>query len=287
MNIFAVPWARLFSKCAVIASRRWWYDAPRPGLVTLNRWCNRLAHRVLANSRSVAGLLAKEEGVAANKIVEIPNFLSPSAYEPLKGGERTARLRTWGIPEDSFVIGIVARLTPVKNHSLLLKAVAGLKANCHLLVIGDGPMRGDLEELAGSLGIRARVHFAGEVMSSQNLHCYFDVSVLCSHSEGFPNSVIEAMAAGNPVVATAVGGVTDALKDKIHGMLVPVDDPEPMTEALRSLEHDSDLRKRLGAAGRESAQSHYREEIVVGKLVELYQILAGVSGASRAEQKLV
>jgi len=96
-NIFAVPWARLFGRCSILSSRRWWYEAPRPGLVKLNRWSYLFAHRVLVNSKSVAGVLASDEGVALDKIVEIPNFLEESAFQPVDEALRIAHRRAWGV----------------------------------------------------------------------------------------------------------------------------------------------------------------------------------------------
>ena len=273
-NIFAVPWARVLSRCFIIASRRWWYEVPRPELVMLNRWSSLLAHRVLANSSGVAELLAREEGVPRKKIVEIPNFLAESAFELADEVVRVAKRRAWGLPDGAFAVGIVARLSPVKNHALLLKAVAQLDTRFHLIVIGDGPSRNQLEELARKLRIEARVHFVGEVVSPDNLHQFLDISVLCSLSEGFPNSLIEAMAAARPVIATPVGGVTDAVTHGVTGILVPVDDPAPLVDALRMLEADSLLRTRLGEAGREAARMKFRREIVIEKLSALYETLA-------------
>ncbi len=273
-NIFGVPWARLLGQCAVIASRRWWYEAPRSELVTLNRWSYRLAHRVLANSRSVAGLLAREEGVSPNKIVEIPNFLAESAFEVMDEGRRLAQRRAWALPDGAFVIGIVARLSPVKNHVLLFRAAAQLDSRFHLIVIGDGPSRTELEELARRLRVESRVHFLGELVSLHNPHQFFDVSVLCSSSEGFPNSLIEAMAAGKPVIATPVGGVTDVVVDKVTGILVPVNDPAPLIDALNRLEANPPLRIRLGEAGREAVRIRFHQKMVIEKLSALYEMLA-------------
>jgi glycosyltransferase involved in cell wall biosynthesis len=167
----------------------------------------------------------------------------------------------------------VARLSPVKNHSVLLKAVAQLDARFHLVVIGDGPSRAGLEDLARQLGVDPRVHFTGEVVSPHNLHQFLDISVLCSLSEGFPNSLIEAMAAARPVVATPVGGVTDAVTHGVTGILVPVDDPAPLVDALQVLEGNSLLRTRLGEAGREVVRLKFRQEAVIEKLSALYEML--------------
>jgi glycosyltransferase involved in cell wall biosynthesis len=272
-NIFAVPWARTLSRCSIIASRRWGSHQFRSLLVKANHWSSLLAHRVLANSSGVAALLARE-GVPRDKIVEIPNFLAQNAFEDGGAEARLVQQRAWGLPDGAFAVGIVARLSPVKNHEMLLHAIARLGSQFHLVAIGDGPSRAGLEELARRLGVDARVHFTGEVSSPRNLHQYLDVSVLCSVSEGFPNSVIEAMAAGRPVVATPVGGVVDAITHDVTGLLVPVNDPGPLADALRRLEADSRLRTRLGVAGREVARAKFRQETVIEKLSTLYETLA-------------
>lgn len=273
-NIFVVPWVRMLTRCLIVASRRWLYESPRPALVTANRWASTLAHRILANSSAVAQLLVREEKVPQEKVVEIPNFLAEGAFT-IAGKEACASLRqAWGVPDGTFVIGIVARLSPVKNHVLLLKAIAQLDVRTHLVVVGSGPSQAELEQLARQLGIEFRTHFVGEIVSSDNLHQCFDVSVLCSLSEGFPNSLIEAMAAAKPVVATPVGGVTDAVTHGVTGMLVPVNELAPLVDALRMLQMNSQLRTRLGEAGREAVRIRFRQEAVIEKVSALYKMLA-------------
>ena len=274
-NIFVVPWARAFTRCSIIASRRWSYYAPRAGLARINRLSAQFAHHILANSSGVADVLTVEEGVPRKKIVEIPNFLETNAFVAVSPADRAAQRRAWGIPDGAFATGIVARLRPVKNHVLLFKAAAQLDDQFHLMIIGDGPLKAELESLARKLRIESRVHFAGEVVSDRNLHQFLDVSVLCSLSEGFPNAVIEAMAATVPVVATPVGGVIDAVTDGVTGILVPLNDPAPLADALRTLEANSALRAQLGGAGRDAAHAKFSQEIVIEKLSSLYEILAG------------
>jgi glycosyltransferase involved in cell wall biosynthesis len=283
-NIFAVPWARFLSGCSVIASRRWGHEASRPELAIVNRWSSMLAHRVLANSSGVAGLLARDEGVPRKKIVEIPNFLAENAFEVAADAERVAQRRAWGIPDGAFTLGIVARLAPVKNHALLLEALAALDAGFHLVVIGDGPSRAELEQRARQLRIESRVHFAGEVVSPRNTHRFFDVSLLCSLSEGSPNSLLEAMASARPIVATSVAGVTDAITHGVTGLLVPLGDPAPLAQALRTLAADPQLRARLGEAGREAARTKFSQGPVIEKLTALYEMLAARRAAAASER---
>ncbi len=140
-NIFAVPWARMLGGCRALASRRWLDDVPRSGLVPLNRWSYRLATRVLANSAIVAQFLANDERIPLHKIIEIPNFLEERAFYRLSSEARAAQRRLWGIAEGAFVAGTVARLAPVKNHELLIRAAHRLGNNFHVVLVGDGQPR--------------------------------------------------------------------------------------------------------------------------------------------------
>jgi glycosyltransferase involved in cell wall biosynthesis len=279
-NIFAAPLARL-GGCRVIASRRWLDAAPRAGLLRLNRWSYRFAHRVVANSSLAARLLVEREGVAVHRVVELPNFLEERAFRRVDDESRSARRRSWGVPPDAFVVGTVARLAPVKNHAMLLQALAYLGQDVHLVLVGDGPSRGSLEDLAGRLGVAPRVHFTGQLVEATNLHQFFDVSVLCSRSEGSPNAVIEALAVGCPVVATAVGGIPEVVIDRQTGLLVPVDDPAALAARLEELRRDAGLRARLRENGLERVRLKYGQAVVIAQLEALYEDLAGSKGAVR------
>ena len=273
-NIFATTWARLSSKAKIIASRRWWFDAPRPGLSAVNRWSYKLADRVLANSAGVARLLSTVERVPDRKIVEIPNFLTDRAFALEDDAARLRKRAVWGLPNSAFVVGIVARLVSVKNHRVLLRAAALLDRDIHFVLIGDGPLREELQKQSRELGIADRIHFAGEIISQHNLHQYFDVSVLCSNSEGFPNSIIEALAAARPVVATDVGGVTDVIVNRKTGLLVAPDDPALIATAIQLLRSDSSLCALLGSCGQRFVREKFHESIVITKLASLYVDLA-------------
>jgi len=269
-NIFAGPWARMLGGCAVIASRRWFFDVPRAALTPLNRLSYWFAHRVLANSGSVARLLVAQEHIPPEKVVEIPNFLSAGAFEHVAVAQRLQQRRQWQVPDNAFAIGIVARLAAVKNHAMLLRALDRLADDSHLIVIGEGPEQEKLQTMARELALAGRVHFVGAIVSPVNLHQFFDVSILCSRSEGFPNSVIEALAAACPVIATRVGGVIDVVLDGSTGLLVENDNVESLTVALRRLKCDLALRQRIGAAGRQQVRGKYAQEVVLTSLQDLY-----------------
>jgi glycosyltransferase involved in cell wall biosynthesis len=273
-NIFAAPWARL-GGCRVIASRRWLDAAPRPGLRPLNRWSYRFAHRVLTNSALVGKSLVANERVPATRVIELPNFLEERAFHRLDAEARSAQRRRWGVPPGAFVAGAVARLVPVKNHEALIRALPLLAADVHVVLVGDGPSRHALEELARQLHVESRVHFVGQIVGTINLHQFLDVSVLCSRSEGFPNSLIEALAAACPVIATAVGGVPEVITDGRTGLLVPVDDWQALARRLQELRRDATLRAHLTACGLASVRIKYHQSVVITQLEALYQELAG------------
>jgi glycosyltransferase involved in cell wall biosynthesis len=282
-NIFGVLWARVARVPAVVASRRWWLRSRRPLQQRVNRWAYRLAHRVLANSPSVAAMLARDEGVPPAKIVCMPNSLSEGAFRALAPAEHAEWRARLHLPADALVIGIVARLDRNKDHATLLRAFTRLAAQdprAYLVCVGEGPQGAELSGLAQGLGLNGRVQFPGTLTPPFNVHQLFDVSVLCSVSEGFPNSLLEAMAAARPVVATDVGGVRDAVRDGETGVLIPAGDPEALAAALRGLIATPERGRALGAVAQAYARAEYHESRVIPRLAAWYESL--VPGA-RAE----
>lgn len=275
-NIFGGPWARMAGVPAVIESRRWWDSLPRPSLRIANRMAYRWAHCVVANSPAVANLVEHVDGVDRDRIAIIPNFVDEQAFDPLDPAERSRLRERLGVPLDATVVGMIARLAPVKDHSSLLKAMSMLHPrlpDVWCVLVGDGESRHALGREAEALGIGHRVAFAGAQPHHPNLNHLFDVAVLCSRNEGFPNSVVEAMAAGTPVVATAVGGVPDAIDDGVTGRLVPVSNPAALASAIEELVQRPDTARALGAAGQAYARVRHASAEVLGQLGALYHRL--------------
>jgi glycosyltransferase involved in cell wall biosynthesis len=152
------------------------------------------------------------------------------------------------------VIG-VGRFAYPKDFMTLLEAVRLVEAPCHVRLAGDGPALSAVESAVLRDGLSQRVELLGARADVPDLLARSDVFVLSSRSEGFPVSVLEAMAAGLPVVATDVGGVAEAVEDGETGFLVPTADPEAFARALDRLLVDGELRRRMGAAGRARALS--------------------------------
>lgn len=285
-NIFCALWGQPGTGCKLITSRRWWHKNPRRGLAPLNRLAYRLSACVLANSPAVGQMLVSEEGVPQAKVAVIPNFLDNHSFDPPSPADIERQRAAWGIPRDCIIVGIVARLSPVKNHAMLLRAMAALNDDSRLVLVGDGPLRSELTTLAESLGLTRRVHFAGAQLQASNAHAAFDVSVLCSVSEGFPNSLIEAMAAARAVVATRVGGVADVVKDGITGLLVPSDDVAALANRLQMLRDDPVRRATLGEAARTEVLRNFQSAPVLSRLVDLYEGLAAGNGHYNAQSQL-
>lgn len=275
-NLFAAPWGRMARVRTVITSRRWLEALPNRRLEIANRLMFRVGHRVLVNSPAVADALVKTDGVSPRKVITLSNFVGEGAFAPLSLATKTQLRAELGIPAEAFIVGCIARLHPVKDHVTLLRAAHKLvrrSSQVHLVLVGDGESRADLEELAAELDISDRVHFMGFRPNEPNLHHVFDVSVLTSLSEGFPNSLVEAMAAGRPVVATAVGGNVDAVRPET-GFLVPPGAPAELASAIERLLSDDSLRLRMGAAARDVAQREYHAGSVIPLLEQLYVMLA-------------
>jgi glycosyltransferase involved in cell wall biosynthesis len=212
--------------------------------------------------------------VAPAKIVVVRNFLDESAFEVASPAACAAFRRELALADDAIVIGCVARLDPIKDHESLITAFADVRRDeprAVLVLIGDGPYRAALEQHARSAGVADSVRFAGWRSNAVNLHQWFDVSALASIAEGFPNAVIEAMAAGVPVVATNVGAVRDAVRDGETGLLVPSRDPRALAGALGRIVRDPALRARLAHAGRALAESHYRRAAVIPAVGALWE----------------
>jgi glycosyltransferase involved in cell wall biosynthesis len=173
------------------------------------------------------------------------------------------------------VLGTLARLDPIKGLDLLLDAAASLP-QARVLVVGEGPLREELEAQAQRLGLADRVELRGWVDDAPACLGEMDLFVLPSRNEGFPLSIVEAMLVGLPVVAADVGSVTEAVRDGETGLVVPPDDLPALRRALEGLVTDAAERARLGDAGRQVASDRFTASVMAASFVELYEeLLAG------------
>lgn len=181
-----------------------------------------------------------------------------------------------GIAPERFVVGWVGRMTGVKRTDDVLESLRDLRergVDAVLLMVGDGPDRDHVEERASKLGIVRHCFFLGYQEDVAGWYQAFDAMILPSANEGTPVVVIEALAAGRPVVATRVGGVPDVLHDGVDGFLVEPGDTGAIAAALERLAKDPALRAEMGAAGRSSVPPRYAVERLVDDVDRLYRSL--------------
>lgn len=276
-NILGVLAGRLARVPVAIASRRWLRQTPHHLLLRANRLVTRRATGVLANSEALATLVAQEDGVPRSRVQMVPNFVSDQILNVERHQLRAHARAALGIPKHLFpVLGIVARLSQVKRHDLLLEAFSRMQpqaARGLLVLVGEGTEESRLRALVSRFGMESRVLFTGTRTDSAQLHAAFDVSILCSDSEGFPNSVIEAMACGVPVIATRVGGTPEAVNHGHTGLLVPPGDPTALADAIAAMLADAGLRERMGTEGRRVAVDKYSRNAVLPRLEAWYHEL--------------
>jgi glycosyltransferase involved in cell wall biosynthesis len=210
------------------------------------------------------------EGLAAHGLrvaATIDNGI-PEAPEP---ADRATVRRAWNVgPERSLVLS-VGRLVPEKNHALAIRALVRVP-NAVLAVVGDGPLEGDLRAEASASGVDDRVVFAGARTDAWQLMGAADVVVLASRGEGLPLTVLEALAIGTPVVATAVRGIVGLLEDDQTALLVPPDDPD-LSAAVSRLLHDPELTQRLASNGRDLV-ARFDEATMIERYLDAYERLA-------------
>jgi glycosyltransferase involved in cell wall biosynthesis len=231
---------------------------------------------VVAVSSDAAAVCRGVEGIAEDKVRIILNGIDTERYTP-DPTARTNQRRSFGIDAATLLIGIVARLSPEKNHQLLLRACGTLHrrgVQFHLLVIGDGPSRGGLEAVALTAGIADQVTFLGARDDVASLLPALDVFALSSTTEGISLTLLEAMSCELPVVATAVGGNPEVVDDGVTGYVVPLDDSD-MADALQRFSHGagtapSDARSVMGKAGRDRVLRHFSLERAVEEYHALY-----------------
>jgi glycosyltransferase involved in cell wall biosynthesis len=210
---------------------------------------------------------AQDAGFGPQQIILIPNAVDTSLFAP---SDR--------LPSSFRNILFVGRLDEMKGVDILLNAIAelkkrGIESSC--TIVGDGPIKQDLQSLSGKLHIENQVSFAGTCSDIvRHLH-NAAIFVLPSRSEGMPNVILEAMACGIPVIATSVGGIPDIIQNGRNGLLVAPDDIQALSSAIATLFSDPDLADRIGNRARMDAESLFSLDRITGAYLALYKNLAG------------
>jgi len=248
--------------------------------LAIERTLARRTQRILTVSDHVRDELLRLGIGRPEQVAVVPLGLDLEPFT--RAGEHRGALRSeLGVADDAPLVGIVARLVPIKAHEIFLAAAARIAERvpgCRYVVVGDGERRTELEALAARSGLGDRVHFLGWRADLARIHADLDVMLLTSRNEGSPVALIEAMAAGLPVVATAVGGVPDLVEEGVHGHLVAMDDAASLADATLALLADPARRRTLAAAGRARVLARHGAERLVADVDRVYrEELAGAA----------
>ena len=249
-----------------------------PGSTRQARLMLRLFRRIIAVSQEVSRRYAEALGVPAHQLAVVRNAIRvPPAGRTPDPALRAALVR--GRPD--YVVLTLARLHPQKGHSYLLAAAAQVP-DATFVLAGDGPLRAELEAQAHQLGVADRCVFLGDRPDVPDLLAAADVLVLPSLFEGLPVSVLEAMAAERPVVATRIGGTDEAVAHELNGLLVPPRDPTALASAIRRLQADPALARRLAAAGRERVEREFSTKVTAALVMRIYDEVMAEAGDGNA-----
>jgi glycosyltransferase involved in cell wall biosynthesis len=224
---------------------------------------------------------------SSEKVNIIPLGFDLDRFREQQDAKRATFRKRFDIAEDELAIGIVGRIVPVKNHELFVEVAARVAAasrqKVRFIVIGDGDMRVTMEGAFAAAGIDY-AYYPEEARHAQaictswqtemdEVFAGLDIVALTSHNEGTPVSLIEAQAAGRPVVSTSVGGVADVVTDGVAGFVTPADDAKAFADALLKLTEDAALREAFASEGRRFVQDRFSYQRLVGDMDAYYKQL--------------
>jgi glycosyltransferase involved in cell wall biosynthesis len=276
-------WGTLFGRACrvpvVIAHEHTWSYRGQP----LRKWIDgrivgRLATRFIAVSDADAARMVEDEKVASEKVV-----VMPTGYVARPLAPDTDLRSELGLTSETPLIGTAVVFRPQKAVEVLLEAHARLlrtMPDVHLAIAGEGPTRAEIQRRARELSLDGRVHFLGHRDDVDAILRSLDVAALSSDFEGSPLFVLECMANGTPIVATAVGGIPQMVLDGETGVLVPPRDPEALAGAIEHLLVDPERRAVLAAAAA-NRLSEFRIDAVARRFADLYETLAAEAGLRR------
>lgn len=275
-NLFAIPLARLAGVPVILGARRDEAVMRSAAQQKAERFSYRLATGIIANADAIKSQLVHRDGLRPEKVWVIHNGLDLKRFDVPADPPRDAPLENGKVS-----IAMVANLRPEKGHVVFLKAVQQVIAripHAQFLIVGDGPMRETIQTQMKELGVAGSVKMTGAVTNIPSLLRSVDIVVLTSlKNEGLPNAVMEAMAAGKPVVATDVGGTRELVSDGVTGYLVPVGDVPMIADRIHDLALSPVARKTMGDRARREIEEQFTVERTAKQFERLYDELSGRS----------
>lgn len=255
----------------LVSSPRVNYRSRSPWTLLVDRWLKERDDLLISECDASRRVLIERLGYRPQKVITIRNGVDPIGRPPSEDDRRGKRSRL-GLDGEGILIGAVGRLDRQKGFATLIEAMSLLKSPpLRCAIIGDGPERPRLEALIRRRRLERSVRLLGERYDVQSWMSALDLYCLPSLWEGLPNSLLEAMALGLPVVASSVDGVPEAVASGADGLLVPPDDPAALAAALRSLAGDPARRAALGAAARAAVSERFTLSRMIGEYERAYE----------------
>ncbi|MBY0493468.1 MAG: glycosyltransferase [Cyanobacteria bacterium] len=253
------------------------YENKQPLHARLERWLMKGTDAVVASAESVKDYYVTQVAADPDSVEVIYNAVDWAQLQTTM--TRDEFRASVGVPLDVPAAGIIARLTEQKAHRVLFESMTQPELSAlHLIVVGDGDLRDALRSRAASLGIAGRVHFLGARRDLGNVLSAIDIFTMPSYWEGLPLSMVLAMGAGLPVVASRVAGIPEVVKDRVSGILVDPGDSSQLARALAALVQDPSLRSQLGEAAREFVRPRFGIDGYVSSITNLYDRLLAAKG---------
>ena len=254
---------------------------------TIQLWwiqiANKITDLIIANSNAGRRNAIEKEGISLKKIVVIYNGIQMDKYRiAINVPEKKKQI---GVSANHYIVGTVANLRPnlekgqvefIQAAAIVVKQIP----NVQFLIIGSGPLKPFLESQIKQLKLEDKVLIIGSIVQSEarkdvnEILQIFDLFVLPSYREGFSNALLEAMAAGKPVIATAVGGNVEAVVDNVTGILVPPKDPESLAKTIIRLLNNPEQAKEMGKCGQERVEREFQLQCMIDKMEQVYIDLA-------------
>ena len=279
-NLCAKPLAILAGHRAIIVHDQC-NDASREKnflLLAADAFWNRCSNRVIAVSQSTRRYLLDREDLPDDLVTMIPNGIDAEEFKPAIDSQKSAARKAHGIPLDAFVIGGVGRLVPQKNFSMFLdvaEQVVAKNTDVLFVIAGTGPQEAELKAKADALGLGDHVRFLGHVTDRISLYHALNVLLMTSDFEGTPMTLLEAMAGGLPVVASAVDGVAEVCTNEGDSLLVPARDVRRFVSALVRVMGEEGLARKLGENARTTILERYEIRGLVRQIEALYEEVLG------------
>lgn len=274
-NIVGVLAARLAGVKNIISSRRDFGEWMSRRYLFATKIANGAVKRIITNSEMVKKLTIEKEGVPASRVKVFYNGIEADMFKELNPD--LSLKESLGIPASDKVIGIIANFRPMKHHHVFLKAAAEVlsrRSDISFLLVGDGPLKEEMVELAKTLGVYEKTHFVGLQTDVRPYLSIIDIGVNCSEGEGLSNAIMEYMCAGIPCIVSKAGGNMDLITNEQNGFTFELDDHNELAALTVKLLDDDRKRKIFSARSLEKVAEKMSLETMLSNHVNFYKKLS-------------